>query len=274
MKLTGTFLTHLISNTGDNRKFEEELEKALEEMGLKIPKPDQNKPNERLWSRMERARFQRTEYLNILENYQKLFDVAVKYMQPKRYEKVRRVNEPNKKTRNIWNDFRVLLALSCSDIPVKETWWRVRAKRLGRSFVSLYGKESVTPYLHVFIYHFGFYLDRYGNLEKFGNYAIEGMHHYNKQMVRTGIGGIKKNKNGEHFHMQELKRSARELKERVEGMYSQIHFKRRNHRSWAQRTLSISSPTELDSLFMIYDEPSDVITGSGQISSPDPLFTL
>jgi len=40
--------------------------------------------------------------------------------------------------------------------------------------------------LHIFVFHFGFFLERYGSLENFANYAIEGRHKYNKTGVARG----------------------------------------------------------------------------------------
>jgi hypothetical protein len=35
--------------------------------------------------------------------------------------------------------------------------------------------EKVTTYLHVFVYHFGYFIARYGGLERLANYSTEGI---------------------------------------------------------------------------------------------------
>ena len=44
-------------------------------------------------------------------------------------------------------------------LKITETQWRDEARPWGKLFVSCYGAEEVTPYIHVFVYHFGFYME-------------------------------------------------------------------------------------------------------------------
>jgi hypothetical protein len=44
-------------------------------------------------------------------------------------------------------------------------------------------REEITPYLHVFIYNIRFYMEQYGGLNKYSNYAQEGMHLTNKKIL-------------------------------------------------------------------------------------------
>lgn len=84
----------------------------------------------------------------------------------------------------VWQQFHDLVALSSQDEgAVKITYreWLCEALPFGRTFVKCWGKEEVTTYIHIFVYHVGFYLQRWGSIEKFANYAIEGMVAVNKR---------------------------------------------------------------------------------------------
>jgi len=51
-----------------------------------------------------------------------------------------------------------------------------QAQEFGLAFVNAHGPEEVTTYLHIFVYHFGFFLATYNGTKKFANYALEGKH--------------------------------------------------------------------------------------------------
>src|SRR5690554_1547959 len=88
MNLTRAFLGHFMSDTADNEKFEKEIEDVLvTKMKFRLPEPEN--PKEGLSSRVKRAKFQRTHYLTILEKFQMLFSVARRFMESKKYEKVK-----------------------------------------------------------------------------------------------------------------------------------------------------------------------------------------
>lgn len=101
---------------------------------------------------------------------------------------------------------------------------------------STYSKKEVTPYLHILIYHIGYYRERYGGLEKYGNFAIEGRHQWNKSAIRTGTSQF--SKHGEPLPMQLLKRSARETKVQLEGILKASPSKRKRSNGWSSKRIS------------------------------------
>jgi hypothetical protein len=54
--------------------------------------------------------------------------------------------------------------------------WVAEAREFGRLFQKRFVNKHVTPYLHVFIYHLGYYIEEYGSIEAFSNYVIEELH--------------------------------------------------------------------------------------------------
>lgn len=71
-----------------------------------------------------------------------------------------------------------------------ERVWRSSARIFAENFCELYQSEDVTPYLHQFVYHVGFYLKTCGGLEKLANFAIEGKHRQNKRTIRAASSGL------------------------------------------------------------------------------------
>ncbi len=59
-------------------------------------------------------------------------------------------------------------------VHISEAQWQEEAQQFGKAFVAYYCNEDVTPYIHVFVYHVGYFLEHYQSIERFGNYAIEG----------------------------------------------------------------------------------------------------
>ena len=73
--------------------------------------------------------------------------------------------------------------------------WCNLARKFGDAFLDVYTSESVTPYMHVFIYHVEHFLKVIGPIEVWANYDIEGWHRINKSAIKhmtSGFGGAKK----------------------------------------------------------------------------------
>lgn len=45
-----------------------------------------------------------------------------------------------------------------------------------QQFVIMHSAEEVTTYIHIFIYHYGYFLEKYSGVEKFSNYVLESKH--------------------------------------------------------------------------------------------------
>jgi len=50
--------------------------------------------------------------------------------------------------------------------------------------------EDVITYLHIFVYHFGFFLTTYNGIKKFANYALEGKHSLIKCILGYSTSGF------------------------------------------------------------------------------------
>ncbi len=91
--------------------------------------------------------------------------------------------------------------------------------------------------MHIFIYHFGFFLNQYGGIKKFANYALEGKHQVTKRILAyrtSGLGG----KGGE----------PKAAKQQLQALLcDEVHATKRQRleagkpKSWAKKSLSADS---------------------------------
>jgi hypothetical protein len=70
-------LKMLISENKYNEKVLTELEKALQDIGLKLPGSSQKNPSKKytIEDKIRKARFQRTDFIKILENQEKILEI-------------------------------------------------------------------------------------------------------------------------------------------------------------------------------------------------------
>eukprot|EP01102_Stenamoeba_stenopodia_P003860 TRINITY_DN1398_c0_g1_i15.p1 TRINITY_DN1398_c0_g1~~TRINITY_DN1398_c0_g1_i15.p1 ORF type:complete len:112 (-),score=13.36 TRINITY_DN1398_c0_g1_i15:303-638(-) len=61
------------------------------------------------------------------------------------------------------------IATSTESPEITAEEWTQRARTWATTLVSVYDKMEITPYLHVFVYHLGFFLVQCDSLERFAN---------------------------------------------------------------------------------------------------------
>lgn len=89
--------------------------------------------------------------------------------------------------RQLWKQFSALMAvLMQADVPMQEAVWLVKARQWGSLYTSIYSSSHITPYIHLFVYHMGYYQEQYRGTEKFTQYALEGKHCTNKMILVYG----------------------------------------------------------------------------------------
>lgn len=92
-----------------------------------------------------------------------------------------------RRARKLWGLYYPLACLSAqAKVEITAKQWRRKARKFGRAFVRVYQAEDVTTYIHIFVYHYGYFLERYGGLEKFSNFALEGKHSVAKRILARG----------------------------------------------------------------------------------------
>lgn len=88
------------------------------------------------------------------------------------------------KAKKVWELFYPLACLSAqARVSISEADWLKEARAFGEAFVDANEPEDVTTYLHIFVYHYGFFLATYNGIEKFANYALEGKHSVVKRIL-------------------------------------------------------------------------------------------
>ncbi len=54
--------------------------------------------------------------------------------------------------------------------------WLDEAHPFIQAFCTAYRRKQVMTYMHIFVYHYGFFLQTYHSIKKFVNYALKGKH--------------------------------------------------------------------------------------------------
>mmetsp|Transcript_9911 Transcript_9911/g.16963 ORF Transcript_9911/g.16963 Transcript_9911/m.16963 type:complete len:768 (-) Transcript_9911:639-2942(-) len=98
------------------------------------------------------------------------------------------------KTLRVWEMMYCLFVVAADppeDFTEKE--WRQKAKLMACLFVELFLKECVTTYMHIFVYHFGFFIEKHKGLESVSNYSTEGTVFICKKYIKNSgnkFGGV------------------------------------------------------------------------------------
>jgi hypothetical protein len=187
-KLFGLLTLELWADKEDDEdSLMSEWEKILcDKCGVDMPAPSPDQMTFFAW--FSAAGINQPQALAIISNHQ-LFLAGIRCQWPQK-EQMRLLEE-------IWRWYHELvLLLVQAHVSITEEQWKVEVWELGWLYVKCWGQDEVTPYLHVFIYHIGYYLEQYGGIEKFGNYALEGKHSCNKVILQCMMSWFKFGKEG------------------------------------------------------------------------------
>ncbi len=134
---------------------------------------------------IKKSQLNHVDCIQILEHYELFFDRLEKHaLQPQAQEKVC-------KAKTVWDAYWPLASLTVqANVSITEEEWLSRARTFGKAFVAAYTGEDVTTYIHIFIYHLGFFMEKYQSIEKFANYALEGKHRVTKQILTHSTSGF------------------------------------------------------------------------------------
>jgi hypothetical protein len=95
------------------------------------------------------------------------------------------------KAKRVWELYHPLATLSMqARVTITEEEWLDEARPFGQAFCTAYGRKQVTTYMHIFVYHYGFFLQTYHGIEKFANYALEGKHRVTKRTLARATSGF------------------------------------------------------------------------------------
>lgn len=142
------------------------------------------------------------------------------------------------KAEEVWSIFYGLATIACqARVNITEEEWRKRARAFGKLFTSTYQGRNTTPYMHIFIYHLGFFLEQYQGVEKFANYALECKHRVNKIRMRGGTNGF----SGGSVQAAQQQLNAQLRMEHHQQLYPQ-EIKRGKKRGWGDTNLA-TQPT-------------------------------
>lgn len=80
--------------------------------------------------------------------------------------------------KTVWENYSKLMQVAIKYKPTQDecATFGDAARDWGKLFVKCFGGALVTPYVHIFSVHVATFLEKYGSLGKFGNWAAEGLH--------------------------------------------------------------------------------------------------
>ena len=91
---------------------------------------------------------------------------------------------------HMWKLALILLTIASAPKPnVTEEKWMIMAKQFAKSVEKVNYKHTTTSYLHCFVFHYGYYLQHFGQIEGLGNYSIECNVKWMKTNLRLSTNG-------------------------------------------------------------------------------------
>ncbi|EFA80257.1 hypothetical protein PPL_07082 [Heterostelium album PN500] len=118
------------------------------------------------YDRFKQSAVNYMEYINILINQ----DILIKTLSNHSVYN----NDKLELIKKYWKQLHCLISCMISDEPVKEYQWRYMSSQFGSNLIL--ADIKISTYMHIFIVHVGFFLERYGNLERFATFCIEYLH--------------------------------------------------------------------------------------------------
>ncbi|KYQ89216.1 hypothetical protein DLAC_10464 [Tieghemostelium lacteum] len=79
----------------------------------------------------------------------------------------------------LFNQLETLVNIAINKKTTKQEWEKL-SLAFGSNFNRVFGEQNVSTYLHIFICHYGFYLEQYGPIERYANFSIESSHKITK----------------------------------------------------------------------------------------------
>lgn len=78
----------------------------------------------------------------------------------------------------VWKQLQYIMRIVVKYEPTQEecSTFSSKATQWGNLYIKCFGAPAVTPYIHILCAHVGSFLEQYGSIGKFGNWAAEGLH--------------------------------------------------------------------------------------------------
>ncbi|GAM29501.1 hypothetical protein SAMD00019534_126770 [Acytostelium subglobosum LB1] len=156
-------MTKMLLLSVNDPRFGREVLNHFKSIGITMR---QMQPNEDILTTFAGSRLNYEQCLKILNKKDGLLAIYKRYCNEG--------DEYADKVKLLWDQCYTLLGMCVKrKSKVTEQEWLEYAKVFGKNFVSLYPKTYVSSYMHVLVYHIGYFLEKYSNLDRFANFAIE-----------------------------------------------------------------------------------------------------
>ncbi|KAL6069211.1 hypothetical protein QOT17_007748 [Balamuthia mandrillaris] len=193
MGITNKLFELLVEETYENKNMAAKYLLILEEINIKlIPETSSGKTKKKrtLLERVEKSCFGRPQHQAIIEHHQRFLMVLQEGARtPQQQKKVAEVIK-------VWTSYHKLISLAVHDkVNITQEEWLAEAREFGHAFTAHYDNSEVTPYIHIFVYHLGFYLEKFGSVQRFANFGIESKHSVNKKTIQQSSSHFQQTKN-------------------------------------------------------------------------------
>ncbi|KAL6048928.1 hypothetical protein QOT17_020767 [Balamuthia mandrillaris] len=188
--------------------------------------------------RIKDSRLNRREHLIILENHTFILADLEEGM-PRRAP----IRTTLPRVRQVWAAFHQTACLAMQEkLSITDEEWKQEAKVFLQAFIQAWNGRDVTTYIHVFVDHLGYWLEREGSVEKFSNFGIETTHADLKRMMTQSTQGFAGINSGDCSLPQQLLERQALCAEAAAAAASPVVAKvqgatQRGERSWAERNL-------------------------------------
>ncbi|KAL6066434.1 hypothetical protein QOT17_009620 [Balamuthia mandrillaris] len=177
------------------------LAQRLEKMGIYLV---ESKKAGNFSQRVKKSRFNRREFLIVLEyaeewlaeldaDVDQSVEETTEQTEEKRKEKEREVafKDHLQRVRGVWKEFRRVCALAMQEkLRITEQEWKREARQFLLAYLNTWTVGDITTYIHIFVDHLGYWLEKEGSVEKFSNFPIESTHAALKRMVKDSTQGF------------------------------------------------------------------------------------
>ncbi|KAL6055835.1 Cyclic nucleotide-gated cation channel beta-1 [Balamuthia mandrillaris] len=202
------------------------LTQRLEKMGIHLVS-DQKKGCTTFAQRVKKSHFNRREFLIVLEHAEEWLsgleedkesdeiskeevrEEKQKEEEDKEEEEKEKEEEERKepyktveghlqRVRTVWRTFHRVCTLAMQEnVCITEERWKEEACKFLFAFLNVWPATNITTYIHIFVDHLGYWLEKEGCVEMFSNFSIESTHNTLKRMVRESTQGFSGKNTGE-----------------------------------------------------------------------------
>ncbi|KAL6040078.1 Calreticulin [Balamuthia mandrillaris] len=145
------------------------------------------------------------------------------------------------RVRTVWRTFHRVCTLAMQEnVCITEERWKEEARKFLFAFLNVWPATNITTYIHIFVDHLGYWLEKEGCVEMFSNFPIESTHNTLQRMVRESTQGFSGKNTGDCLLPKQLLEK-RSLETTAAAEFpvvaAVLKSKTRGEQTWSERNL-------------------------------------